>query len=198
MKCSIINDPVPYLLMEDVYSEEEFKLVQQELEFLQPKLQNPEFTESASITGNVIFKNNTGVFLDSVYLNRNFSDILRINRKFFRQEIFDLAAQCHPSLRLIQTSKRDTTLISYYDNGDYYKPHIDGSVISIVGWVYKEPKNFTGGDFIFSDYNVKVDPKNNSFIMFLSCYKHEVDEVKITDPNKYCSGRFSITTFCTH
>jgi Rps23 Pro-64 3,4-dihydroxylase Tpa1-like proline 4-hydroxylase len=197
MKCYIINEPVPYLLMEDVYSEEELKLVHQELEFLHPKLQNPEFTESASITGDVI-KNNTGIFLDSVYLNRNFSDILRINRKFFRQEVFDLAALCHPSLRLIQTSKRDSTLISYYDNGDYYKPHIDSSTISIVGWVYKEPKNFTGGDFFFSDYNIKVEPKNNSFIMFLSCYKHEVDEVIMTDSNKYFSGRFSITTFCAH
>ena len=43
-------------------------------------------------------------------------------------------------------------LVSHYEGGDHYKPHPDESIGSMVIWLYKEPKQFTGGEFIFTDY----------------------------------------------
>ena len=40
----------------------------------------------------------------------------------------------------------DSTMISYYDTGKYYKPHIDSTHFTCLIWLFKEPKQFKGGD----------------------------------------------------
>jgi hypothetical protein len=63
--------------------------------------------------------------------------------------------------------------------------------------LYKEPKKFTGGDFIFSDYpDLKFEAKNNCAILFPSRYMHQVNPVKISaedQENGY--GRYSFNLF---
>ena len=45
-----------------------------------------------------------------------------------------------------------STVIRLDDDGCYYLPHHDNSVVSIISWLWKEPKCFEGGDFVFEDY----------------------------------------------
>ena len=192
MKFTIVKEPIPFLLIEDVFSEEELFCIYRELEFLHPKLLPPSMTGTASDSG-VILKQNKGVILDSIYADRKFSDILRINRKLFGSDIREKLKECCITYGIFKKMNMDGTLISYYEDTDYYKSHDDNAVISICTWFFQEPKNFLGGDFKFSDYNITIPVKNNQAIIFFSHFRHEVSEIKMIDNFKKCSGRFTMT-----
>ena len=61
--------------------------------------------------------------------------------------------------------------------GDYYLSHLDDVQFTLLIWLWKEPKNWTGGEFIFGDVNHTVPMKNNSAVLFPSCYAHQVETV---------------------
>jgi hypothetical protein len=195
MKFILVKDPIPYLIIDEVFTSDELNKIYQELEFIQPKLLGPDRTGGARNEKKEHQKNNTGVFLDELFHLRDFSNILTFNRKFFSQEVFDNLLKCHPAYALIFNCNQDNTLMSYYEDSEHYKKHKDSSIITINSWFFKEPKNFSGGEFIFSDYNISIPVKNNSSVIFFSCYHHEVTPVKIIDKSVPCSGRFSMSMF---
>ena len=89
------------------------------------------------------------------------------------------------------------SLFSYYDDGDYYNSHGDSSKITSLSWVHKQPKGFTGGDLIFTDFDMKIPFEEDLSIIFPGNVKHEVSKVSITDKNNINNdfGRFTMTTF---
>jgi len=194
MKFTIVKDPIPFLIIDDTYDKDEQVKIFKELDFLSEKLITPEQTGSAK-NDNGELKKNTGLFLDSVYNNRNVSDILTVNRKIFSQEVKDEICKCHYAYNQYRIINYDNTLISYYDDASSYFSHSDNSVITSVTWFFKTPRNFTGGDFTFTDFNKQVELKNNRTVIFFGCYKHEVSEVKIKDRAVPFSGRFTISQF---
>jgi hypothetical protein len=195
MKFTIFKEPIPYLIVDDVFTSEELSKIYQELEFIQPKLLGPDKTGGAQNEKKEYQKNNTGVFLDELFHIRDFSNILTLNRKFFIPEILNNLFKCHLAYELIFNCNRDTTLMSYYEDSEHYKKHKDNSIITINSWFFKQPKNFLGGEFIFSDYNISVPVNNNSCVIFFSCYSHEVTPVKILNKTIPYSGRFSMSMF---
>jgi Rps23 Pro-64 3,4-dihydroxylase Tpa1-like proline 4-hydroxylase len=196
MKFTIVKDPIPYLYIENVFTVEEQLNIYKELEFIQPNLMGPDHTGTArDEKTQEALKNNSGVFLDSLYNFRHFSSILTYNRKFFTKKVFDELFKCNLAYELILNCNLDNTLISYYENSGHYKTHKDSAIITINSWFFKEPKNFTGGEFIFSDYNINIPVKNNCSVIFFSSYRHEVTPIKIIDQTVPCSGRFSMSMF---
>jgi len=192
---TIVKDPIPFLIIDDTYNKEEQVKIFKELDFISEKLQGANETASAKKVNGEI-KRNTGLFLDTVYSNRNVSDILTINRKIFSQKIMDEISNCHYAYNLLRKINHDSTLISYYDEGSSYFSHTDDTTITAVTWFFKTPKNFTGGDFIFTDFNKHVELKNNRTVIFFGCYNHEVSEVRIKDKSVPFSGRFTLSQFC--
>jgi hypothetical protein len=194
MKFTIVKDPIPFLVIDDTYNKNELVKIYQELEFLFPKLKGPEETSSA-VMGSKI-KNNTGIFLDKIYLDRKISDILQVNRKLFSTEVCDVLTSAHYAYNLYRRINSDNTLVSYYDEGGNYFSHYDVCTITSLSWFFKEPKNFYGGEFKFSDYNIPIEVKNNRTVIFFSSYMHEVSTVQLIEKNIPTSGRFTISQFC--
>ena len=193
---TVVKDPVPFLIIDKTYTIEEQIQIYSELDILVDKLQSPDETGSAKDEkGNL--KNNKGAFLDEVYSKREFSNILTNNRKLFNEEVKNKLFECHYAYRLFNNTNSDTTLVSYYDNGGSYFSHTDKSVITMVTWFFKEPKNFVGGEFKFTDYNLNIEVKNNRTVIFFSSYTHEVSEVNIIDKSAITSGRFTLSNFST-
>ena len=193
----------PWISIEDFYDQQELAFIWEELEFLSYpwKLLPPDDTNSAVEYGEIL-KQNNGVFLDTVYHNRRYSNILSANRKV--RTCTSNSIKEKGKLKILQNHdnwffKRfrcydDFTLLSYYENEDYYKPHEDSACITALTWLYKEPKRFTGGDLIFPDTNEVVECKNNKTILFPSSITHQVTEVKMDE--KYRGkrlGRWCIT-----
>jgi hypothetical protein len=192
-----IKNPFPFLQIENLYDENELKLIWQELDFLNcpNKLQLPEKTGTALNEENIPIKKNKGLFLDEIYSKREISNILTLNRKLFNSEIKDAFSELSFGYQSIKCTNSDSTLISYYENADYYRPHRDTALYTAVTWFFKEPKAFIGGDFYFSDYNMKIEIQNNMMILFPSFVEHSVDEIILKNKSLSGYGRYAMTQF---
>lgn len=201
MRIQTFKAPVEHIVIDDVYSEDELRLIFRELDFLTApnKLLKPDDSGTAYDDANEPLKNNGGLFLDDVYCRREISDILTLNRRIFAPEIVEAYAGLHPSYRHLQNCGVDRTLVSYYEDGGYYKPHPDICVVTAVTWFFREPKQFDGGVLSFSDFDYPIELRNNRCVMFPSAIYHSVDTVRMNEPAGACSGngRYAMSQFIT-
>jgi hypothetical protein len=199
MNTQSLQDPFPHLIVDDLYDEDELKLVWQELEFLNhlDKWKKPEETGAAVISEDIL-KNSLGLFLDGdnpIYSHRNISNILKVNRKILSEDVLGTYSKLSFGYQSALISNHDTTLINYYEDSHYYKRHYDRSIVTSLTWFYKEPKSFFGGDLIFSDFDrYTVTVKNNRAILFPSFIFHEVEEICMPE-NKPGYGRYCMSQF---
>ena len=188
-----LNDflEIPYI--DNFYSEEELADIMHELKFLNKngKLKLPINTGTAK-DDNAVLKNNRGLFLDEIYAERGISDILRLNRKIFTVEIIN----AFPCMKAIKKSNSDTTLISYYEDSDYYKSHVDGAVLTALTYFHTLPKAFTGGDLYLREYDVTLPCVLNRVYFLSSLIEHEVTPVSMSIKHlskgfgRYCMSQF--------
>jgi Rps23 Pro-64 3,4-dihydroxylase Tpa1-like proline 4-hydroxylase len=186
-KFQFFDEPVPHCIINNYYTDVEIELIWKEIDFLKGKLRPPEQTGGAK-ENNIPLKLNQGIFLDELYSDRNLSDILRINRKLVHDDIIQNIRDKHWFYDYLLPSDRlkDSTLLTHYFTGCYYKPHRDSSCVTCISYLWKEPKTFEGGDLYFGTYKVPV--KNNCMLIFPSCAMHEVTTV--TGEGRYALSQF--------
>lgn len=192
-----IEDPFPHAIIDNFFTEEELKSVWKELEFLtdSSKLLDETKTGSAYNADGSLKKVNYGMFLDQIYTDRNLSNILNLSKKVFDVKTMDFLYRKHWVFRYLRESTRDTTLLSYYENNNHYDTHFDYASITILTHLFKEPKQFTGGDLVFQD-NYQLPLVNNRTILFPSVIDHAVTEIKMDSDNKLNgNGRYCISKF---
>lgn len=199
LKIHQIKNPFPFLQIENLYSEDELILLWKEFDFLThpDKLESPENTGSAlDEETKVPLKKNKGLFLDDLYSSRNISNILTITKQLFSPVILNAFSELSFGYENIKYTNRDATLLSYYENSEYYKSHRDEALYTAVTWFFKEPKSFSGGNFYFTDYGIKIEMQNNMAVIFPSFVKHAVDEIILEKNNNLTGhGRYSISQF---
>lgn len=190
---------LPIVVIDNYYDASACSLIWNELCFLNSrndKLDLPEDSGTAYDANKVALKKNKSIFLDKIYgNNRIISDILCENRRIFSQNLIEKMTDYHSFYKFIKNTIYDSTLISYYENTDHYKPHHDQAVITLITWFYKQPKQFSGGEIIVEN-EVKIDCKYNRTIIFPSILVHEVPPVIV--PENFVGqnyGRYSITQF---
>jgi predicted 2-oxoglutarate/Fe(II)-dependent dioxygenase YbiX len=61
--------------------------------------------------------------------------------------------------------------------------------------LYKEPANFVGGNFTFSDYEITIPKQNNLVMLFPSVINHSVEPITMLQEGLENSERFSISQF---
>ena len=188
------SNSAEYIIIEDFFEQHELSGIWREIAFLTPKLLGPEHTYAATEEG-AYLKKNTGLFLDDTYAKRETSDILVATRKLWSPEILAEIAKMSPWWRLLGMSTRDTTLLNCYKDNEYYNPHSDQAVITAITTLYKEPVNFTGGDFVISEYGVSIPKCSNTMVIFPSAAKHRVTPVKMLETEVANPYRYSIAQF---
>jgi Rps23 Pro-64 3,4-dihydroxylase Tpa1-like proline 4-hydroxylase len=190
---------LPVVIIDDYYSKEGCAKIWQELCFLNNdpnKFKLPSQTGSASNTvdGEKIYlKDNLALGLDIVYLDRNISSILTENRKLFSQEVLAELESFHYFFKFARYANKDSTLVNYYENSHYYKPHMDEATITTLSFFYQAPKSFSGGNLIIEN-ELTIECLYNRFVIFPSILMHEVESTSV--PNQLLGnnfGRYSIT-----
>ena len=186
MKATFKIDPFPHVLLKDFYTPAEMKTVMIEKRKLDPHLLPPDMTGSArhSETGRPM-KWNNGLFLSHAMPN---SEIVSLARRHIFQELVS-QIDCSWWTEVWERNNKENWLISRYSNGQYYNSHTDHSQHTMLVWFNEEPKRFTGGDLIFTDYNLTIPCVNNTGIIFPGPLRHEVPPV--TGEGRYCLTLFT-------
>jgi hypothetical protein len=197
MNITLHTEPFHYVEIIDLWTEQERNSMFDEMLFLEKKgiFAKPEFSGTARHQEtNEPLKQNRSIYLDHVWADREYSDILKHNRKLF--ELFENTTIKNSWFFNKLSINGDLTLISYYDNSDYYKTHRDNFVASAVSWFFKVPKRFKGGELSFPDYDLTFEVTNNLTILFPSNIQHSVSEIIIDDQYKgKQNGRFCMNQF---
>jgi predicted 2-oxoglutarate/Fe(II)-dependent dioxygenase YbiX len=183
------------LIKKDFFTPDELELIWYELKLMShPKVVNgPDLTKSATVDG-VIQKTNKGIFFNEYFRDVTNSATFRAAGKIFEgitEEFADLSFVNSPVLQTGTSSM----LLSYYEDSDYYKPHQDRSITTVLYWFCQEPKAFTGGDLVFPEIDMTVPFENNMMVMFPSVGSHAVTEVRLDPDSPPYSGRFAVTHF---
>ena len=192
----------PFFIIDNYYNEEEEKAVWKELDFYNsiPADQIPRAEKT------VVAKDKDGNskslayrhYVSEMYTRAGFpySNINRFMYKGRTQQLWDIVNKCMPYGRSYMSSNEDSTMVSYYEEDDHYKPHHDTSLWTVCTWFVKEPRLFDGGDFDFPETGYTVKLKHNRSVYFPSCYLHRVSPIKFhTKPKEIGYGRFTITHF---
>ena len=189
------KEPLPYLVVKDYFSEDDVNLMMQELQFLTSdkklKYSPPNNMPEGS-------KKNNQISLDGTYTDRNMSNNLPIMNKLYDDDkLINMLHDMSFFYKCWKVTNSDRTLVAYYEDADYYKAHQDLALISIMYWLWTEPKSFEGGNIHFPDYDIEVPVEKNQLLIMPSSTQHSVSEVKMLDENlkfsgngRYCIFRF--------
>jgi len=197
------NKEFPYLIVDNWYNKEEEKLVWKELQFYtangRNNLQRAENSISTATVNNKPLARSYRFYFEEVYQSNTIKDISYIQNFTYKQQskkFHDLLYKAMPAhANSFQLTNRDTTIISYYEGGDYYHEHIDLFNFTCLIWFHKSPKKYTGGDLYLPGPNKTIESKHNRLLIIPSYYKHGVTKLKMNNKLKIGWGRHTITHF---
>ena len=194
-----LDKNIEVLLVEEAFDKKEYDEIWDEtLKFAKsPNLSTDRQMTGVATTpdGKPIAYNKYGFFIDTLYQNRMDSPYLRNYKKF----IYEL--QTHSELKKSLTwnaafqTTSDTTLFAKYTKDGNYNGHYDSSVVTQLFWMCGSPKKFTGGDLIFDDFNVTVEFKTNTALIFPGWLKHTITPVVSKKALKDKECRYSYASF---
>ena len=163
---------------------------------LKTNTHSAKFSETGELKSNKI-----GVWLDDIFTDRKYSNFFKYYKKWITPEAFGILVKTNLFWRELAFCEFDRTLFSCYENETYYRVHQDTTRITQIYYTFKEPKKFTGGQIVFTDFNYLQEIENNMLIVFPSWFNHEVKPVLLNEktPSEQdkleCNGRYSFTTF---
>jgi len=200
MKPNIVSlkEPFEHYIWDGIFSETELKQIWVELDFLSngnffarpgQKVRNGVALDDY---GNELANRHCVHLNDSILDFRSNSKIYELFKsKFYNKSLFGCGTG--PLMKYISISNQDTIIISFYRDQDYYKPHIDVSAATICYYLWKDNKDFSGGDLTFPEYEYTHTPQFNSAIMFPSCVMHEAKKIESLNTTKHMHKRICIT-----
>jgi len=193
-KYVIHQQPIPYMLVKDYFSEEDIEQMLKELRFLTPKM----YFEDGTNLPTKDHKKNVQIGLDKLYETRKTSNILNVMDKIYvDSELINNLKIASWFYDVWQYTNSDNTFVAYYEDSDYYKAHRDIAVISLMYWLWEEPKSFEGGNVHLTDYDIEIPLERNQLMVMPSSLNHAVDPIKMIKQTDKLSGmgRYCIVRF---
>ena len=172
------EEPVPILLVKNLFEEEQINWMIKEFEVLSHLSR---FSKGHNQPDD--HKKNLSVNLDNQYSNRNASRILSTMDEIYKDvKLIDTLSELSWFYGMWDWTNFDTTFVTYNKKGDYYKGHTDIASISLMYWIWNEPKPFEGGDIILSTKqkdteDLEIPIERNMLMVMPSSVTHEVKPI---------------------
>jgi len=190
------KDGFEYIVIDDLYSEEELTAIKIELNELIPHLQPVEIIKAAhnGDTNDIKYtKDCLSLWLDNFYTrDRDKSSILNLNRKIFSKEVTSFSTKVNAFFGHIEKCNIDFTLLNVYKSDEKYLAHVDSAMISVIT-LFELGKVLEGG-LKFTDYDEHISFKDNRAIIFPGCVRHETKPIKLEND----SYRVSLVQFLNY
>jgi hypothetical protein len=191
-------DPRGWALIDQTFSPRELETIWTAIDHIQAGglFQTPTQTGSAvdPRTGQVI-KRNRSVFLDDLTPEDCPLDIRPLIASVWtNRQIVKALTGVHPCYGLLNTVNYSTSLLSYYETGESYPAHRDRSVFTVLTWLYREPRQWQGGDLKLTQFGVTHRVQNNQSMIFPGCYLHEATATQMLT-NEPGAGRYCLAQF---
>lgn len=186
-----------YVTLENIYDEQELNYLWKEAMFLCDRrklFDDPKLTGTARDSEGNSLKNNFGFWINDEI--SNYLNLLQKPKEELRFKSEELIEQDY-TLNLYFKTTSSSTLMSYYEDNNYYNEHYDNACYTYLFWLCKEPKHFTGGNLYFSDVNEEIKYRNNFAVLFPSWALHAVEKVNFIGEKFEGLGRFCFSTFYT-
>lgn len=202
MKFNYIADGIDAVVIDDFYNTHQLEEIMTELKWLtKPSVMRPPEHLSSASDGKTLLTSKKGVFLETIFANWEHSSLIKYPIENFKnQEVVNKLLDYNSLFRILFHCESRTHLLSYYENSDFYRPHIDNTVFTILNYFFTEPKQFSGGDItLYSGTNKKqadIEIKNNRVVLIPGCTSHEVKEITSNLKNnlggggRYCNAIF--------
>jgi len=196
LKFYYISNNIDAVVIDNFYTKEQLDIVLSECISLIPLMLPPDKTASATGINNAYIKNNHGTFIDE-----STSKIASFDNNIIQSDaVKNQLMKFNSMYKIFRNINDSSTLVSYYTDGDYYDTHTDFAIFSMLVWVYKEPKQFFGGEIILESVvdssKATIECLNNRAVIFPSCTPHKV--LKVSMDNIPEAGRFCITHFLNY
>lgn len=177
---NIRSGNVSYIVIDDLYNDDEVSMIKSELISLLPIALPPDFVSAARNQFGKVIKRSKGIFLEEHYDNNlDRTRILKINRKLFCKEIIDEAIKLDQYFYAIKHCNSHSTLVNFYRDGDFYKSHYDISVLTAV--TLFSLGDISGGDLVLTEANEVIKFRENRVIIFPGCVPHHAESVIAAD-----------------
>ena len=197
----IKDNPVfPFIIVDNWYTPTEEVAIWKELDFLSslPK-ENMKRAENTIVARDADGESKSKAYrfyIEDYYMKRNISPILNCMYKQITPQFKKVMEQMQPYGRSFRSTNRDTSMVSYYEENDHYRPHFDSFTFTCLIWMVREPRLFTGGDFKLNEPDIEIRLRNNRMVMFPCSYLHSVSPIKFrTTPPSVGYGKYTITHF---
>ena len=200
MKYEIFKEPFTHIVIDDWLPWVHQLQVTNAVKNLVPYMQVSKVNSDQGVVVSANSKSSKNLWLFQFFNGRkvDFNLPAFIEEKIWSEAMKDIFKETDDSL--FQTALYTDTsqmLLSKYANGDHYSWHRDyNPTITINLMIAAEPLKFTGGDFVFGDWEQKKETKtipfkNNRMVIFPSRVYHCVTPVVKTDTNVQ-NDRFTI------
>jgi hypothetical protein len=206
MEFNYIAEGIDAVVIDNFYTEEQLKEIMLELKWLTKHsvFKNGDKLNSAKKEDGEIATSKKGIFLEDVFINWRHSALIshgmtQTKNKDFNNKLLEF----NTLFKCITACDSRTHLLSYYENADYYEPHIDVTFFTILNYFFVEPKQFDGGEIILYSCNSSrkstIDVKHNRTIVIASSTPHEVNALKsdlknsLSGYGRYCNAMFLST-----
>lgn len=188
----IDNTPFPHIIIDDYFTDSEYKLIWREIEFLSSKLKTPsEFFAAKNDLGEFV-TDSSGLSLDATYGDRSVSDILRIlGEKLFSDEFYNFIIGKNEYWEYFMRANKDFTKLRKYTNEQHYQPHQDMWVNVLVSTTLQR-ENCVGGDLFFPNHSYMIPTKDNQTVIFPGWVTHGV--TSIVEGDRYAITKFIHST----
>ena len=204
MEFTYIADGIDAVVIDNFYTEEQLKEIMIELNWLTtPRIMSSDTNLGAArdpVTNQMATSKN-GIFLENVFKDYRHSAIITHGLTQMESEIFKNKIISYNSLfKSIFQCDSKCHLVSYYENAQYYKEHVDSFFFTALSYFHTEPKQFEGGELIFRSCNsnkiASIEVKPNRILIIASSTPHEVTEIKSKLNNTFSgNGRYCVATF---
>ena len=200
MKYEIFKEPFTHIVIDDWLPWVHQLQVTNAVKNLVPYMQVSKVNSDQGVVVSTNSKSSKNLWLFQFFNGRkvDFNLPAFIEEKIWSEAMRDIFKETGDSLfHTALYTDTSQMLLSKYANGDHYSWHRDyNPTITINLMLAAEPLKFTGGDFVFGDWERKKETKtipfkNNRMVIFPSRVYHCVTPVEKTDTNVQ-NDRFTI------